>query len=55
VFSFDKKHKKNVGKMPNLRDDHLPPVGHLTPVSPIFEFVAQFLLFDILLFQYREQ
>jgi hypothetical protein len=24
-------------KMPNLRDDHLPPIGHLTPVYPIFK------------------
>jgi hypothetical protein len=24
--------------MPNLRDDHLPPVGHLTPVYPKHTF-----------------
>jgi hypothetical protein len=23
--------------MPNLRDDHLPPIGHITPVYPIYK------------------
>jgi hypothetical protein len=26
--------EKVLGKMPNLRDDHLHPVGHLHPVYP---------------------
>jgi hypothetical protein len=31
--------------MPNLRDDHLPPVGHLTPVYP-YIFCIKALYFE---------
>jgi hypothetical protein len=34
LFPFNKKHQKVLGKMPNLCDDHLHPVGHLHPVYP---------------------
>jgi hypothetical protein len=34
LVSFKKKHRKILWKMPNLRDDHLPLIGHLNPVYP---------------------
>jgi hypothetical protein len=34
VFSFNKKHNFFFGKMPNLSDNYLTQVGHLTPVYP---------------------
>jgi hypothetical protein len=33
--------------MPNLRDDHLPPVGHLTPVYPKQNFNKKKIYQDI--------
>jgi hypothetical protein len=36
------KNTKKAGKMPNLRDDHLPPIGHLTPVYPIRKITVLF-------------
>jgi hypothetical protein len=33
LFPF-KKHRKILWKMPNLRNDHLHPFGHLLPVYP---------------------
>jgi hypothetical protein len=45
--SFKKKHRKILWKVPNLRDGHLHPIGHLTSVYPNLKKNSAVFLFSI--------